>query len=114
LIYPIIREIKRANKGITVFSGYTFNIDASNDLTGAPDFLISSKQNIIEPSCPIFCLMESKNKTPDEGFAQCAAEMYAARVFNQQSGEPHETIYGAGVYEIRGRYRLCRYRPLLP
>ena len=39
--------------------------------------------------------MESKNKTPDEGFAQCAAEMYAARLFNKQTNEPIETIYGA-------------------
>ena len=38
--------------------------------------------------------MESKNKTPDEGYAQCAAEMYAARIFNQQMGEAHENIYG--------------------
>ncbi|MEY4926798.1 MAG: hypothetical protein RI894_1234 [Bacteroidota bacterium] len=95
LIFPIIREIKRANKGIAIFSGYTFNIDSNSELTGAPDFLISAKPDIIEPSCPVFCLMESKNKTPDEGFAQCAAEMYAARLFNQQAGEPYETIYGA-------------------
>lgn len=39
--------------------------------------------------------MESKNKAPDEGFAQCAAEMYAARLFNQQTNQPYETIYGA-------------------
>jgi len=39
--------------------------------------------------------MESKNKTPDEGYAQCAAEMYTARLFNQQTNEPYETIYGA-------------------
>lgn len=95
IIFPIIREIKRNNPNITIFSGYTFNIDNQIELTGAPDFMISAKPRIVEPQCPIFCMVESKNKTPDEGFAQCAAEMYAARLFNQQMGDPYETIYGA-------------------
>jgi hypothetical protein len=60
-----------------------------------PDFMISANANIVEPQNPIFCLVESKNKSPDEGFAQCAAEMYAAKLFNQQMGEAEVTIYGA-------------------
>jgi hypothetical protein len=95
LIFPIIREIKRKNPNISIFSGYTFNVDIENELSGAPDFLISAKPKIVEPQRPIFCLLESKNKTPEEGFAQCAAEMYAARVFNAQTDEKLEVIYGA-------------------
>ena len=95
IISPIIKEIKRRNKHISIFSGYTFNIDAANDLVGAPDFMISMKPKIVELQRPIFCLVESKNKTPEESFAQCAAEMYAARLFNQQAGEPCDIIYGA-------------------
>jgi hypothetical protein len=95
LIFPIIREIKRRNPQISIFSGYTFNVDIPNELSGAPDFLISAKPKIVEPQRPIFCLLESKNKTPEEGFAQCAAEMYAARCFNQQTNEQLDVIYGA-------------------
>ena len=95
IISPIIKEIKRRNKHISIFSGYTFNVDVSSDLTGAPDFMISLKPMIVEPERPIFCLVESKNKTPEDGYAQCAAEMYAARLFNQQTGEPNDIIYGA-------------------
>ena len=95
IIFPIIKEIKRRNRHISIFSGYTFNIDATNDLTGAPDFMISMKPKIVELQRPIFCLVQSKNKTPEEGFAQCAAEMYAARLFNQQTGEPATIVYGA-------------------
>ena len=94
LIFPIIRELKRKNKHISIFSGYALNIEGYADLTGVPDFMISANANIVEPQNPIFCLMESKNKAPDEGFAQCAAEMYAARLFNQENNEPYETIYG--------------------
>lgn len=95
IIAPITRELKRNNPHITVFSGYAFNIEGQKDLNGMPDFLISAKSKLVEPQRPIFCLFESKNKAPEEGFAQCAAEMYAARLFNQQNNEPYETIYGA-------------------
>lgn len=95
IIAPIARELKRNNPHITIFSGYSLNIEGDKTLNGIPDFMISAKKNIVELQRPIFCLFESKNKDPDEGFAQCAAEMYAARIFNQQAGEPYETIYGA-------------------
>lgn len=95
VMFPILKELKRNNPHITIYSGYAFNIDVANELNGTPDFMISSKPKIVELQSPIFCLVESKNKTPDEGYAQCAAEMYAARVFNQQNNEPYETIYGA-------------------
>ncbi len=95
LIFPIIRELQDLNENISVFSGYPFNIDSNFELNGAPDFMISAQPEIVEPQSPIFCLVETKNKTPEDGFAQCAAEMYAARLFNQQNNDPHEIIYGA-------------------
>jgi hypothetical protein len=94
IIFPIIKEWKRNHPNISVYSGYAFNVDIANELNGAPDFMISAKPKIVELQSPIFCLVESKNRTPDEGYAQCAAEMYAARLFNQQNNEPHEIIYG--------------------
>ena len=95
IITPILKELKRKNSGISIFSGFTLNIEGEPELNGAPDFILSAHANLVEIEAPIFCLMESKNKAPDEGFAQCAAEMYAARLFNQQTNEPYETIYGA-------------------
>ena len=95
LIGPIVKEMKRRNPHLSIFSGYTFNVDRKNKLTGAPDFLISNKPDKIDIEGPVFCIMESKNKTPDEGYAQCAAEMYAAKIFNKQAGESQEIIYGA-------------------
>jgi hypothetical protein len=95
LIAPILKELKRTNPSLSFFSGYTFNVDVENELTGAPDYHISKKTRIIEIESPVFCIMETKNKTVEEGYAQCAAEMYAARLFNAQMGEPQPVIYGA-------------------
>lgn len=40
LIYPIIRELMRRNRHISVFSGYAFNIKGQKGLNGAPFFNI--------------------------------------------------------------------------
>ena len=97
LIYPIIRELKRNNSSISIFSGYAFNIKGQKDLNGVLDFLISAKAQTVELNSPIFCLVESKNKAADDGLAQCAAEMYASSLFNRQTNEPYEIIYGAVI-----------------
>lgn len=95
IIFPILRELRINNPNITIFSGYALSVEKYKELSGTPDFIISAKARTITPQSPIFCLFESKNKDPEEGFAQCAAEMYAARLFNQENNEPYETIYGA-------------------
>ena len=94
-ISPILRELKRQNPHIGLFSGFALNIKGEKDLNGNPDFILNARPSSTEINAPIFCLVEIKNKTPDDGFAQCGAEMYAARLFNKSMGEPYETIYGA-------------------
>lgn len=94
IIAPFVKDLKRRYPYLSIFSGYTLNIDVENELNGAPDFLISKRPKIVEIEAPVFCIMETKNKTVEEGYAQCAAEMYAASLFNLQMGEPLTTIYG--------------------
>ncbi len=94
IIAPIMKELRRKNKFITFFSGFALNIESEPDLNGNPDFMLSAKPNMVEVEAPIFCLMESKNKSPEEGYAQCAAEMYAARLFNKEMNFPYTTVYG--------------------
>jgi hypothetical protein len=93
LIAPFVKDLKRRHPNLSIFSGYSLNVD--NELNGAPDFIISKRPRIVEIEAPIFCIMETKNKTVEEGYAQCAAEMYAACLFNEQMSEPLTTIYGA-------------------
>ena len=95
IIAPLVKDLKRRHPHISIFSGYTLNIDVENELNGAPDFMISKRPRIVEIEAPLFCIMETKNKTVEEGYAQCAAEMYAASLFNEQMNEPLTAIYGA-------------------
>lgn len=95
LLAPFFKELQRRNPHITLFSGVSFNIEGEKLLNGTPDFMISAKPRRADIEAPIFCMVEAKNGIIEEGFAQCAAEMYAARLFNEMTKEPLEIIYGA-------------------
>lgn len=95
LIAPIFKELQRKNPQITLFSGISLNIEGEKFLNGTPDFMISARPRRADVEAPIFCMVEAKNGIIEDGFAQCAAEMYAAKLFNQQMNEPYQTIYGS-------------------
>ncbi len=94
LITPVLKEIRRSYPDkVAVFSGVNLDLPAEG-LSGFCDFILSHEPNTIELTAPIFCLVEAKNRTLEEGFAQCAAEMYAAILFNQDNQMLSETMYG--------------------
>lgn len=95
IIFPIIREVRRNNPQIGIFSGYALNIESDKELNGSPDFMISARPNRAMLEAPLFCLVEAKNGLIEEGYGQCAAEMYAAMLFNKENKEKYQTIYGA-------------------
>ncbi len=95
VITPVLKELRRNNPNkFSTFSGYAFEVDTSKDLNGFCDFILSAAANRSEIVAPIFCLVEAKNDNVNRGLAQCGAEMYAARLFNQQKGKPCEVMYG--------------------
>ena len=94
LITPVLKEVRRSYPAqVGVFSGVNLDI-ASAGLSGFCDFILSHEPNTIELTAPIFCLVEAKNRTLEEGFAQCAAEMYAAILFNEENQTPLDFMYG--------------------
>jgi hypothetical protein len=95
LIAPILVEMWDRNPRFKPFSGMTLNMDAKRGLKGVCDFLISAKEDTVRLDAPIACVFEAKNDNLDDWFGQCGSEMYASRLFNQQEGEPYETIFGA-------------------
>lgn len=100
LIIPILRELRRKNEyAFTYFSGYSFDVDASKALNGRCDFLLSKKPATLIIKAPVISIVEAKDEdTVNEKYlGQCAAQMIAARIFNQKSADyKHiQTIYGA-------------------
>ena len=70
LITPTLKEIRRSYPDqIAVFSGVNLDLPSEN-LNGFCDFILSDEPNTVEFPALIFCLVEAKNRTIEEGFAR--------------------------------------------
>jgi hypothetical protein len=95
IVSPILSEIKILNKHIDLFSGEQLNVDTSRNLNGEIDFLFTKVPHFLAIEAPILCITEAKIGFIDKAIPQAAAQMYAARLFNEQEGKPIRIIYGA-------------------
>ncbi len=95
IVAPILAEVWAINNNFKPFSGLTFNVEAAKGLKGVCDFLISDDPDAFELMSPVVCIFEAKNDNIEDWYGQCGAEMYAARLFNQQKGNDIHTIHGA-------------------
>ncbi len=96
IIAPILLEVRRKfNFQVGFFSGSEFNVDVAVGLNGYCDYILTASKDSYEIRAPVITLTEAKNESIKSGLGQCIAEMVAAQLFNQRSGEPIESIYGA-------------------
>ena len=91
IISPILVEVRK----ISFFSGEDFTVAPELDLTGVCDFLISRSSEQVFIEAPAVVIIEAKKGDLKPGLGQCAAEMVAAQIFNQQNNIPIRTIYGS-------------------
>ena len=95
IIAPVLIEIRKLfNKQISLFSGVEMTVDKERDLTGFCDFIISQSPEQLFLKTPVITVVEAKNENIMSGLGQCAAEMIAASLFNQQEATPLNIIYG--------------------
>ncbi len=96
IVAPILLELRRiADHRINIFSGKTFDVAPLLGLKGACDFIITRNPDAFILREPIVAVVEAKKGDLDEGIGQCAAEMFAAQLFNQQRNESMPMAYGA-------------------
>jgi hypothetical protein len=95
LITPVLTEWLAQNpRQFQYFSGNTFNVDTRRALRGRCDFLFT-KHLSMDIVAPVVAMVEAKDDNVDNWYAQCGAEMFAARLFNERHNEPYRIIYGA-------------------
>ena len=96
IISPILVEVRKILKRkISFFSGEDFTVAPELDLTGVCDFLISRSSEQVFIEAPAVVIIEAKKGDLKPGLGQCAAEMVAAQIFNQQNNIPINSIYGS-------------------
>lgn len=95
LITPVLIEWLSQNPSqLQYFSGNTFDVDAKRALKGRCDYLFT-KHLSMDIVAPVIAVFEAKDDNVDNWYAQCGAEMFAARLFNERSNEPYRIIHGA-------------------
>jgi hypothetical protein len=99
LIVPVLKEILRKNRNFSYFSGFLFDVDKTQGLSGYCDYIFSTETDAIEIKSPVFCIIEAtggvpQNRSLEEGYAQACAEMIASRIFNEKKGKPTPVVYG--------------------
>jgi hypothetical protein len=96
IIAPILAEIKLRNRDkIQLFSGEELPANRKLKLNGEVDFVFVHHPNAAELRDPIFSVTEAKKGAIEDGWAQNAAQLYGARVFNQNHNNTIQDIYGA-------------------
>ncbi|NMG11578.1 hypothetical protein [Brasilonema sp. UFV-L1] len=96
IIAPILVDLRRQlHEQISLFSGIDFSVDDTKGLNGTCDFIITKSPEILIVTAPVITIVEAKKENINAGFGQCAAEMVAAQIFNEQTATEIKTIYGA-------------------
>lgn len=95
LIVPVLAFVKIRNEDFAqLLSGENLPADRKQKLNGEVDYIWVGEKNAPELQSPIISVCEAKKGSIEDSLAQCAAQMYGARVFNQKHKNNIETIYG--------------------
>src|SRR5438105_6528267 len=77
-----------------LYSGIRLDVDPEKGLKGECDFILAKTPPTPALRAPLMVIVEAKKNDIEEGLPQCAAQMVAARLFNEQHKEHLPAIYG--------------------
>ncbi len=105
IVSPILVEIAQSyQEQITLFSGEDLPIDADKDLAGECDFFFVLAAYMPYLESPIISLVEAKDEDMDYGIAQCAAQLYGAKLFNEMEGKNFPVLYGCATDGVEWKF----------
>ena len=105
VVSPILMEVSRNYLDkISFFSGEDLNIRPEDDLSGECDFFFALHPPKPYIDAPIISLAEAKDEDMDWGIAQCAAQMYGAKLYNEMEGKNIPFIYGCATDGIEWQF----------
>lgn len=105
IISPILVEIAEYyQEYITLFSGEELEVNASENLSGECDFFFILQPHKPYIDSPIITLAEAKNENMEYGIAQCAAQLYGAKLFNEKEGKQIPFLYGCATDGVEWQF----------
>ena len=95
VVSPILLEIAQAyTENFSFFSGELLDVNEADDLVDECDFFFTLQPPRPYVDAPIVAMIKSKDEDLEWGVAQCAAQMYAAKLYNETEGKVMPTIFG--------------------
>jgi hypothetical protein len=105
LVSPILMEVVQwFEQNVTLFSGEEININSNDDLAGPCDFFFGLYPLSPYMETPIISIAEAKDEDLEWGVAQCAAQMYAAHLLNQQEEKDLPILYGCATDGVEWQF----------
>ena len=95
IVAPILLAVRELSGGrVAILSGQRLDVDPARRLSGECDFLLSRSDPLPRLRAPLLAVVEAKRNDIEGGLGQCAAQMVAARLFNERAGSPARPVYG--------------------
>jgi hypothetical protein len=105
IVSPILLEIaKEYRDKTTLFSGEDLLVDSENDLSGECDFFFTFVSRSLYLESPIISIVEAKDEDMEYGRAQCAAQLYGAKLFNEAEGKNIPVLYGCATDGVEWQF----------
>jgi len=105
IISPILIQIAKAYQDkVSFFSGEDLNVKPEDDLAGECDFFFALHPKKVYLETPIISLAEAKDENMEWGVAQCAAQLYGAKLFNEMEGHDIPILYGCATDGIEWQF----------
>ena len=105
VVSPILLEIvQNYHDKITLFSGEEISVNPSEDLSGECDFFFALHPPKPYIEAPIISLVEAKDEDMKWGLSQCSAQLYGAKLFNEQEGKTFPILYGCATDGVEWQF----------
>ncbi len=95
IVAPVLLTCQELLKNeCCLYSGIRLDVDADRGLKGECDFILAKAPPTPALRAPLMVVVEAKKNDIEEGLAQCAAQMVAARLFNERHHENLPEVFG--------------------
>jgi hypothetical protein len=95
IVSPILLAARElAGKKVSIYSGQRLDVRPEQGLVGECDFILAASPPVPLLRAPLVPIAEAKKNDVEAGLGQCAAQMVAARLFNEQEGHAVARVFG--------------------
>jgi hypothetical protein len=94
-VAPILLAVRElSGERVAILSGQRLDVDPGRRLLGECDFILALSDPLPRLRAPLLTVVEAKKNDIEAGLGQCVAQMVAAQLYNEKSGQPLPAVYG--------------------